>query len=72
MKLFEIILTVNDSTEIYKRYDYFKSLKECKEYMNAYGMEIVRCKAVETYSREILEKAKKDYIERMKKDITEA
>ena len=72
MKLFEIILTVNDSTEVYKRYDYFKSLKECKDYMNAYGMDIVRCKAVKTYSFEILKKAKTDYIEKIQKDITES
>lgn len=69
MKLFETILTYNDSTEVYKRYDYFKSLKECKAYMFTYGMEIVRCKAVETYSSEIIEKAKQDYIERMKQDL---
>ena len=71
MKLFETILTVNDSTEVYKKYGFFKSLKECKDYMYRYGMDMVRCKEVETDNNEILEKAKKDYIERMKKDIAE-
>ena len=69
MKLYETILTYADSTEVYKRYDYFKTLKECKNYMNTYGMELVRCKEVETYSSEIIEKAKQDYIERMKQDL---
>ena len=67
MKLFETIVTYENSTEIYKRYDYFKTLKECKSYMFTFGMELVRCKDVtDIYiSDDIKEVAKKLCIDRM-------
>lgn len=67
MKLFETIVTYENSTEVYKRYDYFKTLKECKSYMNTFGMEIVRIKDVtENYiSNEITENAKKNFTDRI-------
>lgn len=47
MKLYEIIVTYPNSTEIYKDYRFFKTLKECREYVESYGMEIVRIKKVD-------------------------
>lgn len=67
MKLFETIVTYENSTEVYKRYDYFKTLKECKTYMFTFGMDLVRCKDVtDVYiSDAIKEEAKKSYTDRM-------
>lgn len=61
MKLYEFIVTYNNSTEIYKDYRYFKSLKDCRNYIESYGMEIVRIKLAENiYNEEILLKAKEE------------
>ena len=61
MKLYEFILTYNNSKEIYKDYRYFKSLKDCKKYLESYGMEIVRIKEVkDIYDSEILKSAKEE------------
>lgn len=42
MKLYEFIMTYPNTKEVYKDYRYFKSLKECKKYLESYGMEVVR------------------------------
>ena len=47
MKLYEIIVTYPNSKEIYKDYRFFDTLKECREYVEDYGMEIVRIKKVD-------------------------
>ena len=61
MKLYEFIVTYDNSTEVYKDYRYFKSLKECKEYIARYGMDVVRVKvANDVWDEEILKNAKEE------------
>lgn len=72
MKLYEFILTYPESKEVYKDYRYFKSLKDCKEYLKTYGdMEVVRVRKVqgnEIIPISILESAEKELKERMMED----
>lgn len=63
MKLYEFILTIENSTEVYKDYRFFKSLKECKKYIESFGMDIVRVRKVsdnEYISSPIIESAQKE------------
>ena len=73
IKLYEIIMTQDLSTEVYKVYRYFKNLKEAKAYMYTYGMELVRTREIDTKScyvpSEILEQAKEELVERTLSEI---
>ena len=61
MKLYEFILTHSNSKEIYKDYRYFKSSKDCRKYIESYGMEIVRIQVADhVYDEEILKSAKEE------------
>lgn len=61
MKLFEFIMTYPNTKEVYKDYRYFKNTKECKKYLESFGMEVVRIQiANSVYDNDILKSAKEE------------
>lgn len=68
MKLYEFIVTNKNSLEVLKDYRYFKSLKECRQYLESYGVEIVRIKrADDLKNKTLLKRAQDELIDREKR-----
>ena len=68
MKLYEYIVTYNNSTEVYKDYRYYKDLKEAKKEIGYFGMDLVRLREIkegEYIDSDIRANAKEELIKRV-------